>query len=190
MKKLNICIDIDGTVTDPYYFIEYFNDHFNKDLKEEDMNTCKLEDLYDTTLEEILEFYTHKGYDIHLSANPLDSSSEIIHELNKKHNLYFVTARNEGLKDVTEEWMRVNNFPKIKVYYLGGYYKVDKARELDCDLFIEDNPQNTEDLAKSGIQVLLMDANYNKDIKLENVTRVMNWNEIENIIDTMSLSKS
>ena len=30
MIKLNICIDIDGTITSPYHFIPYLNELYNK----------------------------------------------------------------------------------------------------------------------------------------------------------------
>ena len=33
MNKLNICIDIDGTITDPYHFLPYLNELYNKLMK-------------------------------------------------------------------------------------------------------------------------------------------------------------
>ncbi len=35
MKNLNICIDIDGTITDPYYWLNITNKYFNKNITEE-----------------------------------------------------------------------------------------------------------------------------------------------------------
>mgnify|MGYP006992141521 CR=1 FL=1 len=32
MNKLNICIDIDGTITSPYHFIPYLNELYNKNI--------------------------------------------------------------------------------------------------------------------------------------------------------------
>ena len=34
MKNLNICIDIDGTITDPYYWLSYANNYFNSNISE------------------------------------------------------------------------------------------------------------------------------------------------------------
>ncbi|SHJ92310.1 5' nucleotidase, NT5C type [Tepidibacter formicigenes] len=186
MKKLNICIDIDGTVTDPYYFMPYFNKYFDKDLGPEDCHTCKLEDLYEVSLEEVIDFYLKEGYDMHLNAPVLEGVNEILWDLYETHNLYFVTARNKKMEKVTLDWMKANNMPPIKVHSLGSYYKVDKAKELKCDLFIEDNPENTKQLAQEGIKVLLIDTNYNKDLNLKNVIRVNSWYDIKNIIDKMS----
>ena len=36
MKNLNICIDIDGTITSPYHYLPYLNSIYNKKLTEED----------------------------------------------------------------------------------------------------------------------------------------------------------
>jgi len=32
MKNLNICIDIDGTITDPYFWLNIANKYFNKNV--------------------------------------------------------------------------------------------------------------------------------------------------------------
>ena len=45
MNKLNICIDIDGTITNPYHFLPYLNDMYNKNLTEEQFITHKMEEL-------------------------------------------------------------------------------------------------------------------------------------------------
>ena len=62
----------------------------------------------------------------------------------------------------------------------------NKAKELNCDVFIEDNPQNSLEIAESGIKVLLMDTNYNKTLSHKNIIRVQNWNDIKLHIDKMS----
>ena len=46
MIKLNICIDIDGTITSPYHFIPYLNELYNKNITEEECNTHNWEVLY------------------------------------------------------------------------------------------------------------------------------------------------
>lgn len=73
-------------------------------------------------------------------------------------------------------------FSDIDVYLLGSDYKVEKARELSCDIFIEDNPLNSVQLADDGVKVILLDTNYNKDVKHQNIVRVSNWIDIEKII--------
>lgn len=72
----------------------------------------------------------------------------------------------------------------IDVYLIGSNYKIDKAKELKCDIFIEDNPINATELAKSGIKVLLIDTNYNKETQHENIMRIYNWIDIKRIIES------
>ena len=152
MKKLNICIDIDGTITDPYYFMPFFNKHFNKNLGHNDCYTCKIEDLYEVEIDKIIEFYINQGDVMHKSATVVEGVKEILWDMYEKHNLYFVTARSTKMEHITKAWMIYNELPPLQVHSLGSYYKVDKAKELNCDIFIEDNPENSMQIAESELK--------------------------------------
>ncbi|MFR3072179.1 MAG: hydrolase, partial [Paeniclostridium sp.] len=102
MGKLNICIDIDGTITNPYHFIPYLNDMYNKQITEAECITHKLEELYEVKLDDLLKaFHTDYIY-AYKEANVVEGAKEVIKDLNENHNLYFVTARDEMLKDITQ----------------------------------------------------------------------------------------
>ncbi|MGL6105597.1 5' nucleotidase, NT5C type [Romboutsia sp.] len=186
MSKLNICIDIDGTITSPYHFIPYLNELYNKNITEIECITYDWEALYgmdmDTILNEFHENYLH-SYE---EAKIVDYAKEIIDKLRDNHNLYFVTARNQKLTDITTKWLHKNGFAEIDVYLLGSDYKIKKAKELECHIFIEDNPFNAMQLANEDMKVLLIDANYNKDIAHKNITRVNNWIDIEKFIESVN----
>lgn len=182
MGKLNICIDIDGTITNPYHFIPYLNDMYNKKITEEDCVTHKLEELYQIELDDLLQSFHTDFIHAYKEANVVDGAKEVIKELNENHNLYFVTARSEILKDITTGWLSDNDLGYIDVHLLGSDYKVSKAKELECNIFIEDNPSNAEQLASEGLTVLLLDNNYNKNIENENIIRVKNWDDIKAFI--------
>lgn len=186
MKRLNICIDIDGTMTDPYYFMPFFNKYFNKDLKEHHATTYRIDHLYQIGRDEMEMFYSKEGDNMHRNATILPKAKEVMEYLKDLHNLYIVTARSKEMESITIEWLKKHEIPDIILYSLGSYYKVEKAKELECDLFIEDNPQNSLEIAESGIKVLLMDTNYNKTISHSNIIRVQNWNDIKLHIDKMS----
>ena len=187
MKKLNICIDIDGTITDPYHFIPYMNEIYNEDIRAENCYTHRLEDLYNKPLEDILKKFHNEYIHCYKEADIVEGSHEVITELYNEHNLYFVTARSNILEKDTLEWLMEKEFPKIDVHLLGSYYKVDKAKELNCNIFIEDNPDNAIELAQAGIKVLLIETNYNQGISHDNIVRVTDWYEIKNIIKNVSL---
>lgn len=178
MKRLNICIDIDGTMTDPYYFMPYFNKYFGKKLTEEECEHHRIDKLYGLSRDEIEIFYEKEGENMHRNATILPKVKQVIDNLKINHNLYIVTARRKEMEHITKEWLNKHDINDIKLYSLGSYYKVDKALELNCDVFLEDNPQNSIELANAGIKVLLMDTNYNKMVSHKNIIRVENWNDI------------
>lgn len=39
--------------------------------------------------------------------------------------------------------VRKNGLSSIEIYILGSNYKIDKVKELKCDIFIENNPLNS-----------------------------------------------
>jgi uncharacterized HAD superfamily protein len=186
MDKLNICIDIDGTITSPYHFIPYLNEIFSKNITQDECNTYNWNELYGVDMDTILnEFHTTYMYS-YSEAEVVEGAKDIIDELYSKHNLYFVTARNPKLTDVTTNWLTEKGLSHIDVHLLGSDYKIDKAKELKCNVFIEDNPTNAMQLAAEGMKVLLIDTNYNKEIEHENITRVKNWNDIKEAIESYS----
>lgn len=185
MKRLNICVDIDGTITSPYHFIPYLNEVFQKNITEEECTTHKWEELYGSDIKELYYEFNEKYIHSYKEAEVVEGAKDIIRELNKKHNVYFVTARDELLTEVTKNWLNYNGFSEMEVYLLGSDHKIDKAKDLKCDIFIEDNPSNSIALANEGIQVLLVDTNYNKETEHENIVRVSNWSEIKDFIESI-----
>lgn len=182
MGNLNICIDIDGTITNPYHFLPYLNDMYNKQITEEECITHKLEELYQVELDDLLQSFHNNFMHAYKEAIVVDGAKEVLKELNEIHNLYFVTARSEILKEITIGWLDENELGYIDVHLLGSDYKVEKAKELNCNIFIEDNPSNAIQLASEGFTVLLIDNNYNKNVENENIVRVKNWGDIKKFI--------
>lgn len=185
MNKLNICIDIDGTITNPYHFMPYLNDMYNKNLTEEQFTTHKMEELCGVELDDLLKLFHTEYIHAYSEANIVENAKDIITELYKEHNLYFVTARSQSLEAITIDWLTQNGLGAVGVHLLGSDYKVDKARELNCNIFIEDNPDNAYQLANDGLTVILIDNNYNKNIEHENIVRVKNWIEIKDFISNL-----
>lgn len=68
---------------------------------------------------------------------------------------------------------------------LGSDYKIDKAKELKCDIFIEDNTLNALQLAQGVVRVFLLETNYNKDTKHDNITKVKDREHIKKLINNM-----
>ena len=182
MKELNICIDIDGTITEPYYWVDYANMYFNLNIKEADVTKYEIYDVLGISSDEVNGFYKMYGEEMLSNAQVRSNARSILWELYNKHNIYYVTARDNSLRALTEEWFKYNDLPKGELYMLGSHYKVDKAKELNCNIFLEDRYENAVELAGAGFKVYLLDCNYNIDKLLNGIQRVSNWEQVNRLI--------
>ncbi|MFT8351645.1 5' nucleotidase, NT5C type [Clostridium saccharoperbutylacetonicum] len=189
MKKLNICIDIDGTITNPYYWLNYANNYFNLKVSEEDINSYEISKVLGIEEKEYLKFYEELKFDIHRKQELREDVKNVLNKLFENNNIYFVTARDKSLELLTNLYLKQNKIPFDDVFVLGTHNKVPTARNLNCDIFIEDSYDNAIELSASGFKVLLIDTNYNRDPINKNITRVYNWMEILENINKMSKEK-
>ncbi|QXE18941.1 hypothetical protein [Clostridium sp. 001] len=189
MKNMNICIDIDGTITDPYYWIESANKYFNKNITADEVTQYELHKIIGITRDEYTDFYNKIKFELHSEETIRKDAVEVIQKLAELNNIYFVTAREKCLEIVTHKYLNKYEIPYDGVYVLGSAHKVGTAKNLNCDIFIEDSYENAIELSKSNFKVLLVDTNYNRLPLNQNITRVLNWNEIYNTIEKMLLQE-
>lgn len=188
MKNFNICIDIDGTITDPYFWLNSANRYFHKNVTINEITDYKIYKAMGVTAEQYIEFYDKFKFKIHNEEeNIREDAREIIKELIKNNSIYFVTAREKDLEILTHSYLKKHDIPYDNVFVLGTTYKVDIAKELNCDIFIEDSYENALQLSENDFKVLLIDTNYNRMPLNKNITRVSNWNEIDDIIKELIL---
>jgi uncharacterized HAD superfamily protein len=114
------------------------------------------------------------------------------------HELYFITARAERRRVITETWLR----EKGLMHYAKGVhlkpqrdadpgiprgrydasssarYKARVARELELDRFCEDDDHIAKHLAESGVRVWLFDQPWNRGVEHENIERVRGWEDV------------
>lgn len=182
MKELNLCIDIDGTITEAYYWLPRVNDYFNTKITPKDVTVYEIHEVLgvDRTAYEL--FYALYGEALHLESKIRKGVKKVLDNLYKEHGIHFITAREERMKAVTYMWLSHHKIPMDSLTLLGSHNKVGTAKDLNCDIFIEDRYENAIQLAEAGFEVLLIDCNYNRGSLPSKVTRVTNWYEIENII--------
>ena len=81
-----------------------------------------------------------------------------------------------------ETWLKRSGIRFREIHYcsetLSPQDKLLACRKLGVDAMIEDRPDNALYLAENGIPVLMPDAPYNRETVHENITRVLNWEEI------------
>jgi len=189
LKNLNICIDIDGTITDAYYWLNITNKYFNKNITEKQITKYYIHEVMGIKQSEYEEFYDKNKIQIHSEQKLREDVQIVIKRLSLMHNIFFVTAREKSLTMLTHSYLRKNRIPYDDLFVLGSHYKVDKAKELECNVFIEDNYDNAMQLSKEGFKVLLLDANYNRLPLNENIVRVYSWKEIYSIINKLLLQR-
>ncbi|WP_238883732.1 hypothetical protein [Clostridium sp. YIM B02551] len=187
MVNLNICIDIDGTITDAYYWLDFCNEYFNTNITKEQVTEYAIHNVLGIEEESYNKFYNKNKFILHEDQPLRENVQEILAKLSEDNSIYFVTARDKSLSMLTHRYLRKNNIHYNDLFVLGSHYKVDKAKDLNCDIFIEDNYENAIQLSTAGFKVLLLNTNYNRHTLNENITRVHNWNEIYEIIEKLLL---
>lgn len=162
----NICIDIDGTMSDPYFFIPYLNKLTGKSLTKDDYTSIDWNDTYGPEFKVIYENFDDKYTYVYNEVELQKGVKEVIDMLIKNgDNVYFVTARSKTIDKVTRQWLESKGIDSSKVYSLSGNEgKVEMARNLSCDVFIEDDPNNIRNLLKAGFNVIAMESNYNINV--------------------------
>jgi uncharacterized HAD superfamily protein len=118
------------------------------------------------------------------------------------HELYFITARAERRRMITETWLREKGlFDHAKAVHLkpigefrpdhprGRYdpegsaqYKTRLAQELRLEAFCEDDDLISRSLAEAGIRVFLFDHPWNRDVRHPLITRVNGWSEVADLL--------
>lgn len=184
-KRLNICVDIDGTITSPYYFLPYLNKLLGTDVGEEEYLSTDWNKVFGKEHAPLFKHFDElcpESYDV---ADLLEGADKYINKLAESSNIYFVTARKKCLYERTLLWLKNNGLEKFKTYMLGHNNKRDIAKDLNCDIFVEDNPENAHNLAEAGFRVILMDTKYNRELRHDNITRVNSWKEIYRIIQDL-----
>ena len=178
MKMLNLLIDIDGTITEPYYWLERANQHFNTNAKPHNVCSYEFSKALGVTADEYNDFYNSYAHIIHSEARIRAGAKEVICRLFQNHNIHYVTAREEKYAEITRAWLEKHSLPHNSLTLTGNPDKRQNAKELNCDIFIEDSADNALLIAGAGYEVLLLDCTYNKCELNANITRVYNWYQI------------
>lgn len=190
MQELNICIDIDGTVTEPYYWLSRANKYFNTHIRSEDVKIYEIHEILGIKEADYSDFYNVYGELLHKESKIRSGAKEVINKLFRNNNIHFITAREERMRTVTLEWLTAHQIPMDSIALLGHSNKVNKASALNCDIFIEDRYENAIQLADAGFKVLLIDCTYNRGTLPANATRVRHWHQIGRILENRTRNYS
>ena len=160
---MKIGIDFDDTIASTSEkVLEYLNKYNIKEFK---------------NFEEKRTFYNKYSDNITEELNLISNVKQVLDYLSKDNELYIITARSNyysnNLKKLTLDFINKNNLPIKEVYFdCFEEGKAIKCKELDIDLFIDDNINNCLEVKKLNIDVILFNNNY------DNLKSFDNWLDI------------
>lgn len=149
LKIPKIGLDIDGILAD---FTGAWNELYPEILVEP--NSWYL----DRKIGERFNIMKRDGVldDFYLNIKPLIKPEELPFE-----PCCYITSR-PVTKEITEQWLDKHHFPTRKVYSIGlRESKVEVAKEVGVEIFIDDSYDNFVDLNNNGIFTYLFSASWN-----------------------------
>lgn len=202
-KKIVVGIDADGVLTDMSGFL--INDG-RKYFKKEpvDPNAYHIRDIFGVSKRKETIYGLRGGLQRYCTQlEPREGCKEVIYKLNEEgYALHEITARKFTTKTgiigtyyrkLFERWLKKHDLKFESIEYCSEEYsprdKLLGCKKLNVDVMIEDKPDVALYLAQNGVNVLLVDAPYNKDLNHENIKRVYNWEEIYKEISFLKKNK-
>lgn len=155
----------------------------------------KIRSKFDWTEEEELKIYQETVKKIVSELEPIYGAGKYIKKLRSEGiEVYIVSGRNNGEYDdpygITETWLKKYDIEYDKLI-LTNAYNVHEKTEIclnnDIAILIEDSLRICEDAYSFGIEALIMDTPYNRNIDYLN--RVHNWKEIYEFVSNYRKDK-
>ncbi len=184
---MKIGIDIDDTIASTnkkiieeaeYYDREYLN---NRGFKNK--NAVHFMEMFYWNVLDVDSFFKYlKNSSFFLNLDMIEDANKYINKLYDEGNeIIFITRRRKSIKLLmnTKKWLKKNDIKYSKLY-LGIKDKGLLCKDLNIDIFIDNDSNNIEEASKYGIDALLMTDRYNKRIRKCN--RVNNWKEVYDYI--------
>lgn len=108
----------------------------------------------------------------------IDDSQEALERLYQTHNIYIITRRlkHKNILERTKKWLKKHKVPYDFLILSGKKGRLVDG--FDLDFFVEDSPHYAKEIAEYGRKVYILDQNYNKEAKHENIIRVSGWKDI------------
>jgi len=188
-KKIKLGMDIDSVITEINpVILDKLNTHNGLVLEIEDIVIYNLPKLYGVKRDVFNSILKDIDY-VNLPA--IVGSIYSLHRLPLEgYEIHLISHRDcrQGLKEETEQWFKNKGVPKYKSLTLTEH-KVQRAKELELDMMIEDSPKQAMDFVNNNIPIILFDYPYNRNIESDLIYRVSGWTEAREVINDYSRIK-
>lgn len=192
-----IGVDADGVLTDMSGFNFVYGEKFFGH-KPTDPSGYKTREIFGETKTREFLFGLRYFYDYCIKLEPREDAPKVCGKLqNDGHDLYVITARKFSTeksplgalsRKLFKKWLQKNSFSFEDIFFCTEKNtpkeKLEYCKKLSVNIMIDDNPEVALFLAKNGVKVLLFDAPYNQNVIHPDITRVLDWKEIYDILNT------
>jgi uncharacterized HAD superfamily protein len=176
--KKRFGIDIDGTVTCPTSLLPYLNSAFKLNLTLDDITQYDLTPFVNVPPDELEKWFIQTEPEIYANSPLANGAKEILSKWEKRHELFFISARRTHLLNLTKEWFIKNGLKFDHIELIGSHDKITAAKKYKVDIFFEDKHDNAVQIHEEcKIPVILFNTPYNQDPVPDGVIRVNHWNE-------------
>lgn len=193
---MNIGIDIDDTLNNLSDILLEYGKRYNKENSIEHViqkEKYDFEQAFGWNKEQENKFKEQYIGTCLSQATIKAGARECIQKLKEEgHRIFIITARTpeetvENVQEISEEWLQRNGIILDKLE-IGCEQKIDKCREHNIDVFIDDNTEHCKAVHENlGIPVILFDSIYNQDTK--DYDRVYSWEEVYEIVENYSKNR-
>ncbi|WP_062104673.1 hypothetical protein [Bacillus niameyensis] len=182
IKKFGI--DIDGTVTCPTSLVPHINKAFDLNITLDDLTEYEITDCLNISEESFYRWFKQAEPTIYAESPLARDAKSILAQWFNNHELFFISAREHTLMDVTKTWFTNHQINYHHIELVGSHDKVSTAKKMGIDIFFEDKHDNAVSLSEElQIPVILFDTPYNRKPAPLNVIRVHNWLEARDWVD-------
>lgn len=167
---MKIGIDIDNTICKTFYMTE---NQYNKYYKDDFKKLGK----YDQ-----YEFSAIYEKDIFDNCPIFEGAKDVINELYKDNDIYFITARCnrriENIEKRTIDYLNKNGINYNDIFF-DLDHKLDKYKELNLDVMIDDDIMVYNSIIKDNGKCILFNSYLNKD---SNIKKAYNWHDVSEML--------
>ena len=192
----NIAVDFDDVIV-PFmsYFIKFCSRHLKRPIVYENTKTLLINELLECDAKEthsiFTEFYgnSEEWLELHKTP-PIVDCVNVLTTLKKEgYGFYIVTARSHEFDNITNEYLNTFLPGIFDGVHFANYYGIEGKKttklalciESDCQVLIDDSPQNVYDLHESQVDGILF-GNYPWNNDFEHHIKVHQWEDLLNLL--------
>lgn len=180
MKRIKFGIDIDGTITKPDTLLPFLNKDFGLNLTLNDITEYDLTPFVNVGEQALAQWFRDNEALIYEESPLSEGAKEVMCNWMDVGDLYFISARNTHLLNITQEWFHKHEIEYHHIELIGSHNKIASIKKHSIDIFFEDKHDNAVEISEQcDIPVLLFNTPYNQGKVPASVIRVNNWKEAE-----------